>query len=124
MKDKKQINGVLFFAIIIITAGSSFPIYNFTKSFGKIFATTNLFMNISLYLALGAMERPLLKNWRLWQVAFLNLGLILIGMLFRFLLEFGEVSNTYNFTAPNIALHIFATFTISMISYLMSRKSS
>lgn len=81
-------------------------------------------MNISLYLALGAMERPLLKNWRLWQVAFLNLGLILIGMLFRFLLEFGEVSNTYNFTAPNIALHIFATFTISMISYLMSRKSS
>ena len=68
------------------------------------------------------MERPFVKNWKLHQVALLNLGMILLSMLFRYLLEFGEVSNTYNFTAPNIALHIVATLTISMVSYLTARE--
>ena len=63
-----------------------------------------------------------MKNWKLHQVALLNLGMILLSMLFRYLLEFGEVSNTYNFTAPNIALHIVATLTISMVSYLTARE--
>ena len=68
------------------------------------------------------MERPFVKNWKLHQVALLHLGMILLSMLFRYLLEFGEVSNTYNFTAPNIALHIVATLTISMVSYLTARE--
>lgn len=31
---------------------------------------------------------------------------ILAGMGCRYLLEFGEVSNTYNFTVPNMIVHV------------------
>ena len=31
---------------------------------------------------------------------------ILVGMGCRYLLEFGEVSNTYNFTVPNMIVHV------------------
>lgn len=34
--------------------------------------------------------------------------LVPVGLLCRYLLEFGEVSNTYNFTLPNLALHLLA----------------
>lgn len=122
MKNNKLLKDILFFGLIVITSSSAFPFYNLTKSFGKLIVGQSLLMNISCYAALGAMERPILKNWKVYQIALLNLGLILLGMLLRYLLEFGEVSNTYNFTGPNIALHIAAAFTISMVSYLTSRQ--
>lgn len=122
MNRSQKLKTILLFALIVVTAGCSFPIYNFTKSFGKATTVSILFINVSCYGALGAMERPFVKNWKVHQVALLNWGMILLSMLFRYLLEFGEVSNTYNFTAPNIALHIVATLTISMVSYLTARE--
>lgn len=122
MNRNQKLKTVSLFVLIVVSAGCSFPIYNFTKSFGKTIMVSLLFLNVSCYAALGAMERPFVKNWKLHQVAFLNLGMILLSMLFRYLLEFGEVSNTYNFTAPNIALHIVATLSISMVAYLTARE--
>ena len=37
---------------------------------------------------------------------FFNLILALLGMVARYLLEYGEVSDTYNFTTRNIVLHL------------------
>lgn len=122
MRNKQGLKTTALFVLIVLTAGCAFPFYNVTKSFGKMIVGMNLLMNISCYAALGALERPILKKWKGYYVALLNLGLILLSMLFRYLLEFGEVSNTYNFTGPNIALHIAAAFTISMVSYLTSRQ--
>lgn len=124
MKNKQDLRTTALFVLIVITAGCAFPFYNFTKSFRYMIVGMNLLMNISCYAALGAMERPILKNWKGYHVALLNLGLILLSMLFRYLLEFGEVSNTYNFTAANIALHITVTLTISMVSYFTSRQTA
>ena len=118
MNRNQKLKTILLFALIVVTAGSSFPIYNFTKSFGKATTVSLLFLNVSCYGALGAMERPFVKNWKLHQVALLNLGMILLSMLFRYLLEFGEVSNTYNFTIPNMLLHISVTVTLSSLSWL------
>lgn len=43
----------------------------------------------------------------------------LIGFLCRYFLEYGEVSNTYNFTLPNIALHLLITgILIFIVSFL------
>ena len=122
MNSKQKVKTVLLFVLIVITAGCAFPFYNLTKSFGLYIVGMNLIMNVSCYAAMGAIERPLLKKWKFYQVAILNIGLILLGMLFRYLIEFGEVSNTYNFTGPNIALHIAAAFAISMVSYITSRQ--
>ena len=47
---------------------------------------------------------------------------IIGGMLCRYFLEFGEVSNTYNFTLPNIAIHMAAISCICLCSYLHIKK--
>lgn len=52
----------------------------------------------------------------------ITLGLTAIGMLCRYLLEFGEVSNTWNFTLLNIALYILVVpvFTVVVYHFIVS----
>ena len=51
-------------------------------------------------------------------------ALVCGGLACRYLLEFGEVSNTYNFTLPNIALHLTAFTGISSLSWRYVAKQS
>lgn len=118
MKNKKRFTLIVLWLLFLVIACCSFPIYNFTKDFGKSIVATNLILNILCYYELGKYEKLMLKKWKVAKVALLNLGVILLGMVLRFFLEFGEVSNTYNFTVPNIAIHIAAAFIISIVSYL------
>lgn len=50
-------------------------------------------------------------------VYFFTVGLTIIGMLCRYLLEFGEHSNTYNFTLLNIVLYILIVPVFTVIAY-------
>ena len=41
-----------------------------------------------------------------------------LGLLCRYLLEFGEVSNTYNFTVPNTLLHVGIFLALTGLTYI------
>ena len=41
-----------------------------------------------------------------------------LGLLCRYLLEFGEVSNTYNFTVPNTLLHVGIFLALTDLTYI------
>ena len=118
MKNMKRSSNILLWLLFLVIACSSFPIYNFTKNYGKSIVATNLILNVLFYYELGKYEKLMLKGWKVSKVVLVNMGVILLCMVLRFFLEFGEVSNTYNFTGPNIAIHIAATFVISIVSYL------
>ena len=60
---------------------------------------------------------------QIYKITLFNLVIVLAGMVCRYLLEYGEVSNTYNFTIPNILFHIVAALGISIISYIVSKSS-
>ena len=122
MKNMKRSSKIFLWLLFLVISCCTFPIYNFTKDFGKSIVATNLILNILCYYELGKYEKLMLKDWKVSKAMLVNMGVILLGMVLRFFLEFGEVSNTYNFTGPNIALHIAAAFTISMVSYLTSRQ--
>ena len=47
---------------------------------------------------------------------------ILVGMGCRYLLEFGEVSNTYNFTAPNIIVHVLLINILCLAFWYLATK--
>lgn len=51
------------------------------------------------------------------RVYVLTLILTIVGLLCRYFLEFGEHSNTYNFTALNVALYIFIVPVFTAIAY-------
>ena len=112
---------VILWVLFVIVSCAAFPIYNFNKPYSYSLTGITLYLNIVCFAELGIFEKKILKNWEPHKVVIINLGIILLGMLCRYLLEFGEVSNIYNFTVPNILLHVAATFTISMISYLIKK---
>ena len=118
MKNMKRSSNILLWLLFLVIACSSFPIYNFTKNYGKSIVATNLILNVLFYYELGKYEKLMLKDWKVSKVVLVNMGVILLGMVLRFFLEFGEVSNTYNFTGSNIAIHITVAFVISIVSYL------
>ena len=118
MKNMKRSSKILLCLLFLVISCCTFPIYNFTKDFGKSIVTTNLILNVLCYYELGKFEKLMQKDWKIGKVLLVNMGVILLGMVMRFFLEFGEVSNTYNFTVPNIAIHITAALAISFVSYL------
>ena len=63
----------------------------------------------------------MLPHYGIQHILPLNLLLVLLGMGVRYLLEFGEVSNSYNFTVPNMLLHIGVTVTLSTLSWLWTK---
>ena len=58
------------------------------------------------------------------KVILLTLAYTFLGMACRYLLEFGEVSNTYNFTAENIALHILMSCLVTYFGWFWYRRKS
>ena len=63
----------------------------------------------------------MLSRCGIHHVFSLNLLLVLLGMGARYLLEYGEVSNTYNFTLPNMLLHICVAVVLSTLSWLWTK---
>ena len=118
MKNMKRSSQILLCLLFLVISCCTFPIYNFTKDFGKSIVTTNLILNVLCYYELGKYEKLMQKDWKIGKVLLVNMGVILLGMVMRFFLEFGEVSNTYNFTGPNITIHITAALAISFVTYL------
>ena len=58
------------------------------------------------YREIGRMQAALYPGRSGLLLAAMALGLALAGLLCRFLLEYGEASNSVNFTAPNVLLHL------------------
>jgi len=121
-RSHRRIAAASMFLFFVILACSSFPIYNLTKQFSTTLTFTNVFVSVSIYAYLGAFMTCLRPQARIEEVFLIHLAIVLGGMLCRFLLEFGEVSNTYNFTLPNIALHLTVTLTISTVSWWWAKN--
>ena len=121
-RSHRRIAAALMVLFFLILTGSSFPFYNLTKNYPATLTFTILFVSISVYSYLGAFMTHFCPRARLGQIFLIHLGLILGGMLLRFLLEFGEVSNTYNFTSANISLHLAVTLTVSTVSWWWTRR--
>lgn len=76
------------------------------------------------YGELGMVQSALFANRSIWFVALVNVAMTFLGLVFRYLLEFGEVSNTYNFTAANVALHVAVLTLVPLMAFLSQRGKS
>lgn len=116
-----RLAAVLTFAFFVLVGACNFPIYNLTREWPTTLTLIIVFVGLSLYTSLGATEAAMLPHYGIQHILPLNLLLVLLGMGTRYLLEFGEVSNTYNFTIPNMLLHIGATVTLSTLSWIWAK---
>ena len=102
-----------------------FPFANITNVLSNVqekISMINIFTLLVAYAEVGLLSGYLFENKKVSIVLLLNLTHIIVGMICRYFLEFGEVSNTYNFTLPNIAIHIVAISCICICGYLHAKK--
>ena len=117
-QNHRKLSIAITLAFYVLVGACNFPIYNLGREWSPMLTYTIILSGITLYVTLGGAEAALFPSWNIWHILPLNLLLVLLGMGARYLLEFGEVSNTYNFTFPNMLLHIAATVTLSTLSWL------
>ncbi len=112
LKHKKgfTITAYIFLAFI---GCFTFPVWNFTRV-----SWYNVFIAIFAYYEIGMLFRVLYEDKPLYKVALASLCFTIIGFVCRFLLEYGEVSNTYNFTLLNTAFHTLVAVGIPTLTAL------
>ena len=93
----------------------AFPVYNFSKDAPEISRWINIFVVLTAYYEIGLFQGVLFEPKEHAKCIGITLAITIVGLLCRYLLEFGEVSNTYNFILPNIALHLFVSVVVTGI---------
>ena len=106
LENHKRVVGIIGFIFIVCIQCCVFPFYNFTHDVQFIIVIINFIAAVGIAKCTGDLEAAIFPNGTWSAMLFLNLILALLGMAARYLLEYGEVSNTYNFTARNIVLHL------------------
>ena len=118
--------GIAIFWIVAVFFGCfCFPFINITKVLGdteKQISIINLFICVLAYAEVGLLSGYLFEKKNIGIVLLINVAHIIAGMICRYFLEFGEVSNTYNFTLPNIVFHIVIISCVCLCSYLHAKK--
>lgn len=101
----------------------AFPVYNFSKDAPQISRWFNVFTALVAYYEIGLIQGILFESKEHVKCIGITLVMTVVGFLCRYLLEFGEVSNTYNFILPNIVLHLFVSAVVAGIGRSFSAEN-
>ena len=104
---------IMSLVFFVVLGAAAFPIYNLNKEWSTTLTLSILVSAVGYSGVLGVVEIALFPKAKTYNIILLNFVLTLLSMGARYLLEYGEVSNTYNFTIPNMILHIVAVLIIS-----------
>lgn len=80
----------------------------------------NFVIVCAAYYYIGGLQGVLFNYKGIGKTIVISLGMTLIGFGCRYLLEYGEVSNTYNFTVQNVILHLFLVIGITALASIFS----
>lgn len=118
VQKHRSISYVLGIDFLVFINCCGFPILNLSKEWPLMMTATQIYIVFAGALFSGAILAGLFPKKRFAAVAAVDCAAIVIGLVCRYLLEFGEVSNTYNFTIPNTLLHIGIFLFLSMLVWL------
>ncbi len=117
IQNHKGISYTAIFGFAILVHCCSFPVYNLNKQWSYLFILINIFSCTASSVCIGEGLGCLFPNRRILFIIGLTAAFTCAGIGCRFLLEFGEVSNTYNFTAPNLLLHFIVSISFCSLSW-------
>jgi len=118
VQKHRSISYVLGIGFLVFINCCGFPILNLNKQWPLMMTATQIYVVFAGALFSGAILAGLCSKKKFVVVAAVDFAAITIGLVCRYLLEFGEVSNTYNFTFPNTLLHIGIFLFLSMLIWL------
>lgn len=117
IQRRKELWWVLILVYTVFSGCFSFPL----RMPGDMFGWSTVFIPVFSWLLLGVLYVGLLRKGA-GKVALLTLLFTAIGMGARYLLEYGEVSNTTNFTLLNIALYLVLAPVLVTATFVVAPK--
>jgi len=119
LKKYRLLRGIVIGGSIFIGC-FSFPLINtHLRDIGEF--VNIIFVLLSLD-TIGSAEAYVFPKMSVKKVFLMNFFFVIAGLLCRYLLEFGEISNVYNFTAPNVLIQIAAGTLLSSLSYMRNKN--
>ena len=122
IEKHKKLVGIVGLIFIVCLECCVFPVGNLTRGGSMTIGIINMITAIGIGKCIGEIETAMLPKAKWFLILFLNCGVTILGMVARYLLEYGEVSNTYNFTIKNIVVHIVIMMLLSMIFWIQAKK--
>ena len=110
----------IIFMLMILFSCTTFPFFNFTHEWSKTIRYMNVFITCTAFWVMGTAEAEVMREKSSLTVFVLNLFLVFAGMVARYLLEYGEISNVYNFTMLNSIVHMFIATLVSTAAWGIS----
>lgn len=121
--SRKKAFTILTCLSLVFFSCFTFPVLNLTYDFPGHIKFLNIVVSWSCYYFIGEILGFLFGHKAIGKILSVSLSLTLAGFVCRFFLEYGEVSNTYNFTFPNIVLHLLASqYTIFSAAFSTRKK--
>ena len=113
ISNEKRMGWMAFITILsAVVYGCLFPVLNFSPDKPDspvVIALLNVVVFYFISDGLGTAVPKLFPQWTLLQIACYDLAVVAAGLVMRYCLEFGEVSNTYNFTVVNVTFYLLMT---------------
>lgn len=122
IRKHKKLFGVLGLVLIVCVECCVFPVGNLPLGGDMTIGLINLATAIGISKCIGEIEALMFPKATWLLVLFLNFGITILGMIARYFLEYGEVSNTYNFTLKNIVIHIVIMMLLSMAFWMQAKR--
>ena len=122
-KHKKVVYtlGLLF---VIFLECCVFPVGSITRTEWFTIGIVNFIAAVGICKCVGEIEASLFPKATWIMIGLLNIGITVMGMVARYFLEYGEVSNTYNFTLKNIVIHMIIMLLLSTLFWMQSKRST
>lgn len=122
MQRHRRAIGVLAFGFVVWINCCGFPIYNLNKEWPFPLVALNVYAVLVSAVMVGRMLRWAFDKAKVRLVALLLGAFTGVGLACRFLLEYGEVSNTYNFTAANAVLHVAVFWAVAFFAWFAGEE--
>ena len=122
VNEHKKLFAIIGLIFIICLECCVFQFGNFAYGGNITISLINLAAAIGIGKCLGEIEAMLMPKVTWLFILLLNVGVTVMGMVARYFLEYGEVSNTYNFTLKNILVHVVIMLLLSMMFWRQTKK--
>ena len=120
----KKIVCILGLLFVILLECCVFPVGSITHTKWFTIGIINLITTVGICKCVGEMEVALFPKASWVMINLLNIGITIMGMVSRYFLEYGEVSNTYNFTPKKIVIHMIIMILLSTVFWMKSKRSA
>lgn len=124
VNEHKKLVGIMGLLFIVGLECCVFPVGNLTLGGGMTIGIINFVAAIGIGKCVGEIEAAMFPKATWVLMLLLNFAITIMGMIARYLLEYGEVSNTYNFTLKNIVFHIVIMLLLSMTFWMQTKRKS